>query len=208
MQAMNLAAIDSSEIVLGVLAVAALTVLMLTTRRRVAISRTPPSDTVRDRYARLSDHKAAMNDVESAMLDLDQLARDVHGRLDMRIARLEAVIRDADQRIDTLSRLEPSAEGRPRLDVLLDDSVEQVDGDTAAVAEKEKPGEHAERIRSSNAEHREAVYRLADGGCSAAAIAKEVDQAIGEVELILNLRAAKTEPSVSTVGSGDAATRS
>lgn len=208
MQAMNLVAISSSEVVLGGLAVAALTILMLTTRRRVANSRTSSSDSVRERYARLSEHKAAMSDVESVMLDLDQLARDVHGRLDTRIARLEAVIRDADQRIDALSRLAPSAEGRPRLDVLLDDSVEQVDGDTAAVAEKEKPGEHAERIRSSNAEHREAVYRLADGGFSAAAIAKEVDQAIGEVELILNLRAATTEPSVSTVGTGGAVTRS
>ncbi len=208
MHAMSLAAIESSEIVLGALAVGALTILMLTTRRRVANSRTPSSESVRDRYARLSEHKAAMSDVESVMLDLDQLARDVHGRLDTRIARLEAVIRDADQRIEALSRLAPAADGRQRLDVIADDSVEPGSGCAVPVTEKAESGETGGRIRSSSAANHEEVFRLADGGFSAVAIAKEVEQAIGEVELILNLRAAKGRVPVSTVGTGGAATRS
>jgi hypothetical protein len=119
------------------------------------------------------DAAGATRDLERAMLELDQLARQLHGRLDTKIARLEALLREADQR---LARLEPTrpvvAPPVPRVDVTLE------------AQPPDPPAAPAEAIELRH----DAVCQLADEGLAPPDIAQRVGRPSGEVELILALR--------------------
>jgi hypothetical protein len=98
--------------------------------------------------------------------------------LDTRLAKLEALIRDADERIDRLQRLTRQVQGEPALDVTVDDEEASAPSPT----------------RTTPAEHRHAeIYSLADQGRAAADIAHELSRPVGEVELILSLRRVKSQ---------------
>jgi len=170
--------ISAGQTVLLVLGLVGLTIVMRSTYRRVGRSRAQPRTSARERYAGLQQQHEVKSDVENVMLELDQLARQIHGRIDTRFAKLEAIIRDADERIERLSRLTRAAEGAPTLDVTLEheDPYEDRSCDTPDL-----DGPHAP------------VYRLADDGLSAADIAQEVGKTTGEVELILALRKTRRE---------------
>ncbi len=170
--------IDIPQIAMLVLAVGALTLVMLSTRRRIRNSQRMPRPSARDRYAQLQERSEATRDVEQVMLELDQVSRQIHGRLDTKLARLEAVIRDADERIDKLSRLVRRVEADPRLEITLD---------------QEDPHE-TPTGRSDDADDRHAaVFTLADRGMSSVEIAREIGKPPGEIELILALRTTKAE---------------
>ena len=164
------AGITLTQVVLLALAIVSLTMLMLSTRRRLMKSRQMPRTSIRERYVGLREKNEATCGMEQAMLQLDQLSRQIHGRLDTKLARLEAVIRDADRRIDALSRLAPAAEGSRRLEITLDE---------------ERPRD--DRVPEGDVRH-SAVYRLADQGLATVDIAEHTGRTTGEVELILALR--------------------
>jgi len=168
-----LAGMSATQIVLLAMAIVGLTIVMLSTRKRIAQSRQPSGSNVRRRYEQAQERNKAGRDIETVMVELDQLARQVHGRMDTRFAKLEMIIRDADERIENLSRLVRAAQGSPTLDVTLEEAVP----DPPPVEDKEIDDERYAPI-----------YRLADSGLAAAEIAREVDRTTGEIELILSLR--------------------
>ena len=171
---MRLAGLDTSQI--AVLAVIVITVVLLlgSTRRRLRRSRTENTPTIREQYGQLSAPSAVTRDVEAVMVELDELSRQVHGRLDAKIAKLEALLRQADERIDQLSRQCRASAGQPTLDVTL--GCEQPDAtDTGVVA-------MAPQAPTDD------IYRLADSGGSALEIAQKVGRPVGEIELMLSLR--------------------
>lgn len=168
-----LAGLSSTQAVLLAMALVGLTIVMLSTRKRIAKSRQPPGASMRRRYEQAQERNKTGRDIETVMVELDQLARQVHGRLDTRFAKLEMIIRDADERIENLSRLVRAAQGSPTLDLTLEEAVP----DPPPLEEKDIDDErHAP------------IYRLADSGLAAAEIALEVDRTTGEIELILSLR--------------------
>ena len=112
-----------------------------------------------------------MQDLGAAMSELDQFARQIHSKIDLKIATLQKIIRDADQRIEELARMRRATEGQPTLDVCL--------------------GSEAPQPADPSADSRESVYRLADSGYTPFQIARELSRHTGEVELILSLRRAK-----------------
>lgn len=118
-----------------------------------------------------------LREVEAVMAQLDQLSRQIHSKIDLKLATLQKVIHDADQRIDRLSRLQRSAHGETTLDVQL---------------ESETPHRP---VDEDNESPHDAVYRLADSGYTPLQIAKELARHTGEVELILSLRRARRAPS-------------
>jgi hypothetical protein len=118
-----------------------------------------------------SDQASLTRDIEAVMAELDQLSRHVHRRLDAKIAKLESLMGEADNRIDALSRLSRSAGGQPTLDVTLG-------------------MEEAETNQQAASDYKD-VYALADGGVSSIEIARQLGQSAGEVELILALRKTK-----------------
>lgn len=171
-------AMSGSQIVILALAVGALTIVMISTYRRTRARRFQPDISVRERYAELQKKSAATRDLEQIILELDQLARQIHGRIDTRFAKLEAVIRDADERIDKLDRLVRAAQGQATFDVTLE----------AEDSPKPSPS-----VNEETDSRRAAIYRLADGGLSVAQIGQEVGKTAGEVELILALRRTRAE---------------
>jgi len=172
----NIGGMSTFQLVMLGAAAIGLTVVMRSTFRRVTNVHSHPRQTARTQYAKTEKENKLRRDAEQVIIELDQLARQVHGRLDTRFAKLEAVIRDADERIDRLSRLVRKVDGGLGVDVTVDD---QAAADPASTDAK-------------NAENRyDAVYRLADGGLAAIDIAREVGTTTGEVELILSLRKTK-----------------
>jgi len=172
----------AQQYVMLALGFAGLAVLWLTTRRKAR------SITRADRK-RLGGHgesgvQSAIRDVATAMKDLDSLSEQVHSQLDAKIAKLEALIRVADDRIDRLGRTSRSAGGQPTVDVLADDADrgatnEAQNGDRSSMAMGDSlvPSAH------------EAIYALADAGTPVLQIARQMNRPRGEIELILSLRA-------------------
>lgn len=167
------AGISISQIVMLAFAVAALTLVMISTQRRLRRSRLAPRTSARERYTQLEERSVPTRDLERVMLELDELSRQIHGRLDTKLARLEAIIRDADQRIERLSRLTRAVEGGPAIEITLD---------------REEPHDPPSTEPEVDDSRHAAVYRLADSGLSGLEIAREVGRTRGEVELILALR--------------------
>lgn len=181
----SLLAISGVQVALGALFVAILTIVMISTRNRTRRNMQAPRHVVRQQYADLSEHRKSLREVEDVMLELDKLAREVHGRLDTRFAKLEVVIHDADERIAKLERLarvvgdaSPSADHGSSLDVTLGE--EHPDAPEPTPKMEDSP--HA------------VVYRLADAGMTDIQIAEETGQTTGEIELILALRRAQGTP--------------
>jgi hypothetical protein len=127
-------------------------------------------------------------DVEQVMLELDQLARQVHGKLDTRFAKLETIIRDADDRIDRLSRLVRESRGQTTLDVMIADDELAPPGNP--VREQTSTSRDPTLLTPHGEQKRAAIYGLADEGLEPLDIAQRVGRTTGEVELILSLRKA------------------
>src|SRR5947208_5551299 len=126
--------------------------LIRTPRARDPLSRDPASIS-------LSQQRAVERDITGLMNDLAEMARVVGKELDRRSARLEQLIREADERLERLS----NAKAQP---------------DATPVAEKNEPVDprHVE------------IYTLADQGIAMHDIAQRLHRPRGEVELILALR--------------------
>ncbi len=168
---------DPVQLLLLALGVGVLTVVMISTRNRIRRSKISSRTSVLDRYAELQQERGAVRDLETVMTELDQLSRQIHGRLDTKLAKIEALIRDADERIEKLARLQRAAAGMPTLDVTLE-------------SESPSAGATAGAPPSETNPH-DAVYRLADCGLSPMAIAEQLGRNTGEIELILSLRRVK-----------------
>lgn len=134
-----------------------------------------PRPSLRELKAVSEKTRNAARDLEELMTELDQLAHQLHGRLDARIEKLESLLKLSDERIDRIERLQRSVNNEPAIDVTLS-------------AENTGPADTADGLDQRHA----AIYRLADGGLSPLEIADEVNKPAGEVELILALRKART----------------
>jgi len=111
--------------------------------------------------ASLARQRNVERQMESLLVELSEMARQITAQLDTRSAKLEALIREADEKISALRQGSqmPTTAAAPVW--------------TAA---------------SIDPQH-EAVYALADQGKSTAEIARQLNRPSGEVELILALRA-------------------
>lgn len=147
--------------------------LLSATRRRFQQRQTSPKAYAREQRSRLQSEQSVIADIEELMAQLEQFSRQMQARIDTRYAKMEAILRHADERIDTLERLLRRSEGRPVVDLTVDDSSEQ-----------DLPQPEFSEDRSMVA------YRLADAGLSVQEIAAELSASVGEVELILALRRA------------------
>lgn len=178
------ASAPSGLVILG-MAIIGIALIMRSTRRRWVQSRPVRQVSVRERYEKLSAQNHASQDAERVMTELDELSRQIHGRIDAKIAVLEAVIRDADDRIDMLSRITRQADGQPGLDVTLG-TADPLAFD-AGVPHDAVDAEPDGSPDATNAQ----ICSLADGGLSVEEIAERLSRPTGEVELILSLRKAK-----------------
>lgn len=145
-------------------------VLWFNVRRRVAGHE---SLDPREKIERDKQVSGMKNDLRAMMVELDELTRRFSSQLDAKAVKLERLIEQADQRIATLN-------GKPvevdRSDVA-EGSREAASGDVEIETTVGSPDPLAENI-----------YQLADAGKDPGEIARQLDEHIGKVELILALR--------------------
>lgn len=188
--------------------------LLLGRMRKRGRSRSTTSDALpkdaRDKLKRIADRATAHERLEKAMVEAQEATRACAAQIGTRTAKLEALLDQADQRMQRMEQLaarleallerayaEPPAAARPA-------SVEV--RHAPAPSRKESvslgSGPHAgdpgaffgkgAKIALAPAEAADPlsrrVYGLADEGLGPADIAKRLDEQIGKVELILALR--------------------
>lgn len=157
--------------IVGILAAAVLYAYWYSRRKATAGNRPRfnrfESDTVSD--------GAARKDLAKLVKQLDELSKEVEGRLDAKCAALEQSIHNADQRIAALRTLLAAAQS----------AGVQLQSANCPTSPSPQPPAH-----SSGDSRARRIYELADEGRTAMQIAQDLKQRIGEVELILNLRGA------------------
>ncbi|MEO1583087.1 MAG: hypothetical protein AAFR96_00790 [Planctomycetota bacterium] len=149
-------------------AVVLLIIVVLGKSRRKAIARSQEIvPTPQERLADLRQRAANDAGIEARVAHAADQIRELTAVLDTRIATLDALIQQADERIDALSNRSTP---------------------TAHTARGKTP-EHTP-TSSQGDQQRSAIYELADQGLAAPEIAARLGQHAGKVELILALRRA------------------
>lgn len=129
--------------------------------------RGPGYTTAHEHLERYRQKDAVRDDLESLMVDIEQMAKRLGAQLDAKSIQLERLIDDADLRISQLQHAEsPAAVPDP------------------GAGGPEAPGPNNQPADPLAAD----VYRLADEGLEPPQIAQRLEEHVGKVELILALR--------------------
>ncbi|MGD8451427.1 MAG: hypothetical protein PVJ57_06375 [Phycisphaerae bacterium] len=172
-------------------------------QRRVAAS----AEHSRDELRTLREQAALPSTMSELMVQLEEFSRRINAQLDTKFARLETVVRDADDRIAKLKQLltqlgeappqavrkAPPAARAPRSEVrpATDNDAPPKRPAPPAAAPPAKPSADPVAVNPDllpRHETAQRVYALADRGATPIQIAEETDLPLGEVELLLNLR--------------------
>jgi hypothetical protein len=153
---------------LGVMGLIYLAVIRPMMRRKADPLERPPA------FASLSQQRSTERQMQNLLVELSEMARQISAQLDTRAARLEQLIKDADERIETLKSSNNNG-SPPAASVALISPSPSAPIPTSLFPEPPDP-RHAD------------IYALADQGRDAYQIASELNRPRGEVELILALR--------------------
>lgn len=167
------------------------------------IRKSSPTDGSPKTYRRELDSAVEQNaairrDMEQLLIELDRFSRDVSAQIDTRFVKLEQSIADADKRISALRILLEAARAAgaslgqfPAADTPGPvDSPDTAHPQNTALSNASMEDSSTGSVRLSASQRRKQIYDLADQGLSPLQIAQKLDQRVGEVELILNLRGA------------------
>ncbi len=158
-----LAAVDESTRWM-LITVAALTLIYAVIRPR--LRKKDPLDEP-PRFSSLAQQRGVEREMSNLLVELSEMSRQISAQLDTRAAKLDLLIREADEKIAALKGLSGgSAVESPR---------------PPAMRLVQPPVE----VDRRDAE----IYALADRGQPASEIARQLNRPAGEVELILALRA-------------------
>jgi hypothetical protein len=126
----------------------------------------------------LAQQRAVERDMQSLMHELSEMARKVGAQLDSRAARLEALIRAADQRLAQLEQPREHSNGHAAAPpTSRDDRPPRPTG----------PGATPTPAAEMDPRHVQ-IYAMLDEGLTANQIAERLGRPEGEVELIIALR--------------------
>lgn len=129
-------------------------------------------------FSSLAQQRSVERQMQNLLVELSEMARQISAQLDTRAAKLEALIREADQK---LAELRNTTDGK----------ASGANASTSfAIPPSDAPPESPESPSASlpiDPRHAE-VYALADSGRAPKEIASQLGRPSGEVELILALR--------------------
>ncbi|MFQ5804893.1 MAG: hypothetical protein ACE5I3_00420 [Phycisphaerae bacterium] len=160
-------------------------VIMVMLLRRHQFRATTGRDVAREQLARIRDQHRLRESMDQLLVELEEVSRRVGAQVDTKFAKLDAVIRDADDRIARLEQMlgrhgtepsQPAAPAKPAAQAALEGGAK----DEPPPAKCPDPEPADPRFRR--------VYELVDAGASPIKAAEELGMPLGEVELILNLR--------------------
>lgn len=176
-----------------------LTILYLTVIRPMRKGKKKP-DPMEQPAARLSlaQQRAVEREMGNLLVEYEEMVRRMTAHLETRAAKLELLIREADEKIARLGAAVEGADARADAGAPVGDDA----GPAMTSADAPDPGSPppteappaslppAGRSAGPDARHTE-VYRLADNGQSPRQIARKLNRPHGEIELILALRTTK-----------------
>jgi len=179
----------------GIVLIAA--VLLLNIRKRFKARDAADDDTPRDRLDRMDQVSRTRNDMRSMMVELEELTRRFGAQLDNKSRRLDRLLEEADERIAELRRLQglpprdpathSERDGRESTGAMHGgDAPHAGDAPGDAFDSADAPGAGGDPTGGDPFAGR--VYALADDGKDAHQIARELDEHVGKIELILALR--------------------
>jgi DNA-binding NarL/FixJ family response regulator len=163
--------------------------LLVKTWRRVARSKAHSDLSVQERIGRQSQKRDIYYDqMSELMAALADLSRQINGQIDTRLAKLEILLRQADEKIDILNqqkkqgtdKKQPSPPGQPGKDIK----------DIAEQFRQSIPPEKQENDKNLSPQARK-VLEMFNQGISKIDIAQQLDRPVGEIELILSLAGKK-----------------
>jgi hypothetical protein len=160
-------------------------VIMIVLLRRHQFRTTTGRDVAREQLARVRDQHKLRQSMDELLVQLEEVSRRVSAQVETKFAKLETVIRDADDRIAQLETL---------LQRLYGKQAEPPAPAAPAARTSKKRGADVEAFSAEQAADEPAdprfrrVYELVDAGASPIRAAEELGMPLGEVELILNLR--------------------
>ena len=161
-----------------------LTSLMMWRRKRQL--RGDPCLTPQEELERNKQLRGMRGDLEELMVEIEQLAKRLSTHLDAKTIELDMAVHRADEKIKALRQLTEQGGGAP---------VNRNSSNVAAAgATSPTPAPPAAATSSPQTDQHpvdplaRSVHQLADKGLAAAAIAQQLNEHIGKIELILALR--------------------
>jgi hypothetical protein len=147
-----------------------------------------PLDKMGTRSSPMATQRSVEREMSNLLVELSEMARQVTAQLDTRATKLELLMKEADEKIETLRALQGSAPSSPSLPppttspALRQSAAERealmqpLDAPLSPPPEPTIDPRHAE------------IYALADQGRTPVDIASRLGRPSGEIELILALR--------------------
>ena len=166
-------------------------VIMVVLLRRHQFRGTPRRDMARDHVARRRDQRQVRQTMDELLVQLEEVSRSVGAQVETKFAKLEKVIRDADDRIARLEGvLERSGSEPSAAPASTPPTTPKVAARPSRDGAGREPQRHPEPIPPIQPvdPRFQRVYDLVDAGTSTIRAAEQLNLPLGEVELILNLR--------------------
>ena len=151
-------------------------------------------DLTREELARLREQEEVRRSMEELLTQLEELSGRINAQVDAHVARVEAVLKTADARIEQLKGLLRPAKSddgfKPGLPVA---EAAEVGEERTAPSQVQPPpmDPPAPSVPPPLPERIGRIYALADAGSTPLAIAGALRMSVGEVELVLSLRTYK-----------------
>lgn len=166
----------------GAIAFGVLTIIYVVFIRPMRAKKDPLEKSAPD--PRLARQRGVERDMSNLLVELSEMARQMTAQLDTRAAKLEALIREADEK---LAALQVASAGHTGHSVGNQVLIEAKVLESHAVPMGESRRALPDQPSAPDPRHAE-VYDLADDGQTAQDIARQTGRPRGEVELILALR--------------------
>ena len=164
---------EISDVQTGLILLAGVIILVffsLRISRRARQHAAATNKQMHDQFSSMREHSALRGSMDQLLIQLEEYSRKCNAQIDTKCAKIETVVRDADQRI-------------ARLEALLD-KVKQI----KSVQPPEAAEPVTEKTPSTLDNRVQRIYALVDSGLTPIKIAEEIGVSLGEVELALNLR--------------------
>jgi len=163
--------------------------LVMSVRNRIA-RRQASTPSAREQIDRIKARSSESDDMQVAMAQMVDTAQRLAAQLDAKAARLERLLEEADIRMGLLEATEPGAPGAPGAPG--PGTVGASDGTGQGGWPDRRTAEGADATAAAGKSVLDpltaSVYELADAGHSHIEIARQLDEQVGKVELILALR--------------------
>ncbi|MBN2447559.1 MAG: hypothetical protein JXO22_12575 [Phycisphaerae bacterium] len=167
----------------------------------------------RDLLDQSREERDVRRSMDTMMVELEEFARRVNAQIDTKAAKLEQLIRDADDRLSQLNAASgspaarvaasastarpfganpadrpPAAFNRPAIDHVVDDSEEAPppSGGVSSASQVRQDTSASGRLRPTDERSIE-ICSLADAGQTPLQIAQSLEMPVGEIELVLRL---------------------